>query len=362
MSSFNVKKFIKKNIYLMEPTYIWEKVDKDFLKLNNNESTYEIPEDIKIDLQKKLKTIKFNLYPQWNLETIKQWIANYIWCKSNQVLIDNSSCEVLKTILMTITKPWNTIVSLTPSFVLYPTLSKIFNTTLLEVEYKQNFEIPFDELLELNWDIILIANPNNPTWTYINPQTIEKELLQKTNKIVIIDEAYIEFWWKSTTNLINKYPNLIVVRTFSKWFLSAWMKIWYAIANPEFIKQFEKVQSPFHIDVFKQNYIISLLKYKNEILEICDKIIQTRQYFQNKLQDLWFITTNSYWNFVFIYWHNKNISLTKIYEILKKNKIIIMLYPYKIYNAEYLRISIWKKDEMQKIIEIIENFIFKKNC
>ncbi len=330
----------------------------DFLQLNNNQSSYQIPEEVIEDLNNKLGNINFAKYPNQNTSTLQQWLAYYYKCDSEQILIDNWANKVLETIFRAVLKPWDTVVSPTPSFLLYSYICKLNQVTFLEVDYETNWKFPTEEILDMNADVILISNPNNPTWVYVTPEEIEN-LLSQTNKLVIVDESYIEFGWESVIPLVKLYPNLIVIRSFASWFQSAGIMIAVAVANPELIHQIKKIQLPFNIDAFKQQYIITMLKYQSEFSIFTKKIKQTRGKFQLSLEELWFDLTNSFGNFVFIYDNKQNISLKNLYEFLKKNKIIIMYYPNIIYDKDYIRITIWTDEEMELVLDKIKNFLKK---
>jgi len=203
--------------------------------------------------------------------------------------------------------------------------------------------------------MIIIANPNNPTGTYIEVEKIKK-FLNSYNGLLVVDEAYIDFYGGSAINLVKDYDNLIVTRSFSKSYSLAGLRIGIAIANEEIIKGFMKIKDSYNLDKIaatvaeKSLLDLKTFNYNRQML------IDNKEYMEEKLLDLDFEIVPSKGNFLFIK-HSK-ISSKNLYEQLKEKKILIRYFSGKI-QEDYVRITVGTMMELKKLFKELNSIIAK---
>lgn len=349
--------FFSPHILEIEKRFTGAVVDSDWIKLNANENTYPLPYWLLRDLEKGLSGCLLNRYPNNDFSEVKQALAKHFGCEKDQILIENWSSNALSLLFHALLSKDEVFATTTPSFVLYPYLAKVHEVEYKEFNYISNINLPVDELIAVQAKVIILANPNNPTWSAYPLEYIER-ILKYTKSIVIIDEAYIDFWGETAISLLKKYTKLIITRTFSKSFALAWARIGVIIAHPEIIAQLEKLQAPFHLTRFTQKTILTALNYTDKFWQHIQKIKRSREQFQTFLQNKWFIVIPSSTNFIFIQGHqNLNFNFSVLEKYFIQHKIKVMIYPKKMYGKIYMRITIGTEEEMKKVEQIIEYYM-----
>lgn len=207
---------------------------------------------------------------------------------------------------------------------------------------------------------VIFPNPNAPTGLTLPLSDIEDIIIENKHKVVIVDEAYIDFGGETALSLVNKYDNLIVTRTFSKSRSMAGMRIGYCIGNEQLISVLNSVKFSFN------SYTMSDVAIKCGFASINDdtyfknivaKIIDTREKTKESLTKLGFTFLDSSSNFIFAK-HNE-ISGEELFNALKENKIFVRHFNVPRVN-EYLRITIGTEREMEELISFLDSYISGK--
>ena len=190
------------------------KLGHQLIKLNTNENPYPPSPKVKEAL-KKVVNSDLQLYPDPSGGELKQAIANYYQLNSEQVFVGNGSDEVLALAFMALLKHEKPILFPDISYSFYPVYSKLFEIEYLQVPVAEDFNININDYLQENGGLIF-PNPNAPTGCLLALDQISELLKAHPSSLVVVDEAYIDFGGESAVSLINQYPNLLVVQTFSK--------------------------------------------------------------------------------------------------------------------------------------------------
>lgn len=220
--------------------------------LDFNERTIPAGEKVMQALFEFINNDKFQLYPEYG-DLFKK-IAAYSGVKDNQVMVTNGSDQGIELIFNVFTEKGNKIVIPSPSFAMFYQCAKVNENQLITPAYEDDLSFPTDKVLDLIEDdirFVVICNPNNPTGTAVGLEDIER-ILEKalsTNTLVYIDEAYYEFCQITAAGLIEKYPNLIITRTFSKAFGLASLRIGYVLSSTKNIDEMLKVRGPYDINM-----------------------------------------------------------------------------------------------------------------
>lgn len=362
MAKFKIENIVKPSIKGIAKYIPGESPDKNnskFVKLSSNESPFQIPEKNFSSINKLLKNS--HLYPDGDCLILKKSIAERFKLKSNQIICGNGSDDILSIICQTFSREGSEVICSEYGFIYYPIIAKAAGCKVVTAKTEQLSVSCQNILKKINkkTKIIFIANPNNPTGTII----FKKELIKFLDKIppkiiVVLDGAYSEFIedknYSDGIDLVNKYKNLIITRTFSKIFGLAGLRLGWGYSNKEIINLMERIRGPFNVNLIAQ-YIGSLiLKDKEFLRKSIDHNEKWRLYLPKELNKLGFKVKTSYTNFVLVEVDKKRYSKEKILNTLKKNKIIVR--DMKSYNLQnFFRVSIGKDSHMKKFLKVLKS-------
>ncbi len=273
------------------------------VKLDANENPFPWPEGMKEELFSK--EVAFNRYPDGKAQMLRDEIACYNGVNTEEVLLGNGSDELIQVTLHTFGGPGRSLMIHPPTFGMYAAAATITGTNLVEVPLVEGIKMDLKTMLEKSSTdesikVIIICNPNNPTGSLF-PQEEILELVRRTKALVVVDEAYVEFAGESLIREINNYPNLLIMRTFSKAFGMAALRLGYVIGNEELINCLNKVRQPFNVNSFSQQAGIVALKYESEYkkqIEIIKQEMQILYNGMNKIPNLKVLPTKA--NFILL--------------------------------------------------------------
>ncbi len=203
----------------------------------------------------------------------------------------------------------------------------------------------------------MIPNPNAPTGLMEDVGVLEEIVAANPGSVVVIDEAYVDFGGESMLPLIGRYPNLMVVQTFSKSRAMAGMRIGFAIANEKLIGYLKDVKFSFNSYTMGLPAILAgkaALLDQAYFKETVGKIIDTREWAKEQLKGLGFTLTDSKSNFVFA--SHRSIPAREIFQALKENNIYVRYWDKPRIN-NHLRITIGTREQMETLVAFLENYI-----
>jgi histidinol-phosphate aminotransferase len=336
-----------------------EQINEDtYIKLNANENPYPPSKNAQNAIQQMDKS-KLRLYPDFGCHKLRTEIAKYYNIKTDEVFVGNGSDEVLAFSFLAFFNPGDYICSPNVTYSFYIVYASFFNLRYKPIPLDADFNIVLNDLFIDNGGLI-IANPNALTGKIVSINFIENILKKNINSLIIIDEAYIDFGGDSAAGLIKKYPNLLIIQTFSKSRSLAGLRIGFALGNKDLIEGLNRVKNSINSYTLDSIAIVgaaAALKDKNYFKLITNKIIDTREKISRKLKDLGFIVTDSKANFIFISY--PGINAKRIYMLLKERKILVRYFEVSGID-NFLRVSIGTNEQMEyffkSIKEIIENF------
>ncbi len=335
---------------------------KKFIKLNSNENPYKISLKIKLAVWKEMR--KANRYPDPNCTELKKKIAIKFNSDFNlnltteNIFVANGSDEVIAFLTQAFFENCEKPL-IFPSITYCPDIwAELYSATYQTFPNKPDFNIDVDALCIENCSGVYIANPNT-TGLVLTLNEIEKlAKFHNGKRVVIVDEAYIDFGGESAIKLVKKYDNLVITRSFSKSYGLAGFRIGYAIAHKDIIKALSKLKDSFGI---VETNRLSLkageksLDCEKYIFRNIEKIKKTRDNFIKQLQKSNFEIIPSQANFVWIKIDkNKHRFNAKyFYEQLKKQNIFVRYFGTG-WNKDWIRITIGTQRQMNKTLKIIK--------
>ena len=256
------------------------------IKLNQNESSYDLPFELKNKITNKLLDSNWNIYPEFVPEWLYEKVSNYYSLKKDNILIGNGSNEMINTILISILENGKTLIVSVPTFTVYSLISSNLNANIIRIFLKEDFSFDVESIefkvSENRNSVTVICSPNNPTGSVMKKDDIEK-IVKMSSGIVVIDEAYGEFGGESVIDLISEYNNLVVLKTFSKAFGLASLRMGFMLGSKELIAEFSKVKLPYNLNIFSLITLDEIFSNLSFLSENIDKIKNEREFLKNEL-------------------------------------------------------------------------------
>lgn len=342
------------NIRQVEPYVPGEQPkNTNVIKLNTNENPYGPSPRVKAvtDDAELLR-----LYPDPTASLLVNELASYHGVEASQVFVGVGSDDVLAMSFLTFFNSDKPILFPDITYSFYDVWAELFRIPYERVCLDENFRLKKEDYCRENGGIVF-PNPNAPTGIFEPLDTVEEIIRKNPDGIVIVDEAYIDFGGKTALPLIEKYDNLVVVRTFSKSRSMAGVRIGYAISNPELIKALNDVKYSYNSYTMNRPSILmgtESVKDEQYFCETVEKIIATREKFVNDIAELGFTCLPSSANFVFAT-HNR-VPAKAIFEAAKENNIYVRYFD-KPRIDNYLRISIGTDEQMRTFVDFLKQFV-----
>ncbi len=257
--------------------------------LSANENPHNVPEEVQLEVRKALRDFSFNRYPDPLANELRDLIAEANGLARENVLLGNGGDELLFNIALAWGGPGRTFLNVPPTFSVYEANARLTGTTVVNIPRTATFDIDEEAVLRRvaqgDIDYVIITSPNNPTGKMAS-ETFLCKLLEATDALVMVDEAYFEFSRFSMRPYLDKHKNLIILRTFSKAFSLAGVRLGYVLADEAVIREFIKVRQPYSVDAVSQ--AIGKAVYRNRALfeRGIEQIIEQRGFLQEQLRAL----------------------------------------------------------------------------
>lgn len=326
--------------------------DPGIIKLNTNENPYPPSPKVLEAINKEIGEA-LRLYPSPTVDTLREEIGDLYGLTKENVFIGNGSDEVLAFSFMAFFEPGRKIRYPDISYSFYPVYAKLFNIPVEEIPLRDDFTINPSDYFESEGGVIF-PNPNAPTSLYLKLDAIKEILENNREKIVIVDEAYIDFAKGSAVSLLEKYDNLLIIQTMSKSRSLAGLRVGFALGSEELIEGLIRIKDSFNsytIDRLAIAGATAAIRDKEYFEETTKKIIETREWTIKELEKRGFNVLPSQTNFLFATHPEKNAE--SLYEQLKENNILVRYFN-KPKIDEYLRITIGTDQEMQSFLDVID--------
>jgi len=327
----------------------------NLIKLNTNENPYS-PSPKALAAIQNAANERLRLYPDPNSDGLKQTIATYNNINANQVFVGNGSDEVLAHIFQGLLKHEKPLLFPDITYSFYPVYCGLYDIKYKTIPLNDAFEINMDDFGAENGGIIF-PNPNAPTGIGLALDKIESLLKRHAHRLIVIDEAYIDFGGESAVALIEKYNNLLVVQTFSKSRSLAGLRVGYAMGNPSLIEGLERVKNSFNsypIDSLAAAGAAAAIEDDEHFKSTCSKIMKSREYLSHALTDLGFNVLPSQANFVFV--QHQTEDAQDIQKSLRQQGMIVRHFKQPRIE-QCLRITIGTQDECSRLIQALKVII-----
>ncbi|HPS58329.1 MAG TPA: histidinol-phosphate transaminase [Spirochaetota bacterium] len=330
--------------------------DRVYIKLNANENPYPPSPEVARVLH-EFDASQLRLYPDPDSDELRGAIARMLGSgiTPEMILAGNGSDEVLSFVFYTFFDSDAPLYFPEHTYSFYPVYAGYYGIPYKKIQLGKDFSINIDAMLEGESGGIIFANPNAPTGIYMPLEGI-RSILDRypEDKVVVVDEAYIDFGGESALALLKDYRNLVIIRTFSKSYCFAGARLGFVVANPELISALFTTKNSFNhfpVDLLAQRIGIASCGDPDYYKKINSTIMQTRESFSAGLRDAGWDVLPSMANFVLA--RKNGFDGRYIYNYIKQNGILV-----RYFNipgiTDFVRISIGTPGDMIKLLGIMK--------
>jgi len=320
-------KLIRKNLRKLKALKEDLVVSKEFIRMDYSVSKFPPSPKVIETIQSISKEV--NRYPDGSAQELREALAKYNKVNPDMIIVGNGADEIIDMISRTFLEPKDEVIIFAPTYSYYEYSAKVIGAKvkMLPSMTKNTYTINPEKVIggiSPKTKIIWVCNPNNPTGNAIPQQTI-KEILENTNCIVAVDECFFEFLGEPSLDFLKEYDRLIIVRSMSKTFGLAGLRLGYAIANTEVINSIWKVKPLFNVNLIAQVAGIAALEDIKYYKKAWREISNEREYLTEQLSKLKGIEVFlSKTNFLLINVNKCGKTPEKIYKELIKRKIFVL--------------------------------------
>lgn len=319
--------------------------------LHANENPYPLPREITDEILEAAAALELNRYPDAEVSELRNEIAGYAGVDPSWIWIGDGANEVLLQACLAYGGPGRTSLHFEPSYVMHHRQAGMAATRMEVLRRTDNFSIDIDTALESidrsRPDVVFVCSPNNPTGT-VTPIDDIRRIARSSDALIIVDEAYFEFSGASLVPYLAEHPNVIVVRTLSKAFRLAGVRLGYGIASPDLLEELGRVRMPYGQSAFTQLAATVVLRHREKVLETVSAIIAERERLGDRLGELPGVEMfASGANFVFF----RHPNSSRLLEGLAAQGIVIRDFSYMEGCDNCLRVTAGRPDENDEFLE-----------
>jgi histidinol-phosphate aminotransferase len=325
--------------------------EQGVIKLNTNENPYP-PSPRVVEALRREITENLRKYPDPMCRAVRAKAAEVYGLRPDQILVGNGSDDLLTMVVRAFAGEGDLIVQPTPTYTLYETLAQIQGARVESVSFRELDRLP-DGLVRPGARITFIANPNSPTGTVVPIPQLD-ELAGQIDGVLVVDEAYVDFADEDSLPILARHDNVLILRSFSKSFSLAGLRIGLGFGPADLIAGLIKVKDSYNVNRLSQAAALAALEDVDGMRRNAARIRQTREELRSALTDLGFQVYASQSNFLWV--RCRRIPARTIYEELKRRRILIRYFSHPGL-ADCIRITIGDPGEVQALLREIGNLL-----
>jgi histidinol-phosphate aminotransferase len=324
------------------------------IKLDANENPYQFSDKLLDELFCELAKVPLNRYPDADAGELKDVIGKKTGLSRAQIMLGNGSDEILQALMLTFWSPGAKMMIPVPTFGMYSIIGRMVGYEIIEVSLDDSFDLGTDEMVSLaqreGVRLIFLASPNNPTGNCFSLERII-ELLENTDSVIVVDEAYAAFSDQDFLPKLKKYKNLVVLRTLSKIGLAG-LRLGMMFAASDLVYEVNKARLPYNVNSLSQKAACFILNHDDELKDQIEKIKAGRRWLLEKMSQI---------KGIHVYPSDANIILFKVsgmgeklFGSLIEDGILIrnMSRPGRLYNC--FRVCVGTEDENRLFVESLQ--------
>ena len=329
--------------------------DQQYLKLNANENPFPpSPEVVKTVSQ--AQAVKLNLYPDAACNLLHQAVADYYGLQKENVIAGNGSDEILSFALRAFCGEGRGVAYADITYSFYQVWVKLYGLEATIIPLREDLTLCVDEYMDFPGTVI-IANPNAPTGLALPRSEIRRLLEANRERLVIVDEAYVDFGGESCASLVEEFDNLLVVQTMSKSRSLAGARVGFALGCPELIADLNRIKysnNPYNINHLSMLAGAAAMRDTEYFDNCCRAVCEARDWTKAELETLGFTVLPSCTNFLFV--RPEGIAAEELYRRLKENGVLIRWFDADRIR-DHVRITVGTMGQMKLLVEKIRQLL-----
>lgn len=294
-------------------------IGANIIKINSNENPYP-PSPLVLEALRSLDGELLRRYPEPMAGRFRTAVSAALDIPPDWIIVGNGSDELLSVITRACTEPQRRIVCPMPTYVLYRTLAQIQNAEFIEIPYDEDYNLPLEELIATNGSVTFVASPHSPSGTVVPLDLLDK-LATQLQGVLVIDEAYVDFAEENALELVKKHDNVIILRTLSKGYSLAGIRLGFGVANPALIAGLMKVKDSYNVDAIACIVGAAAIQDREYKIANAKRVKASRAKLARELEKLNFDVCPSQANFLLARSPNGNAEF--LYRSLKARGILV---------------------------------------
>jgi histidinol-phosphate aminotransferase len=354
--------FIKKSIHEISEYVVGGKpLQPGLIKLNQNENPYDIPDELKRTLLDEFRVQPWNRYPETFPADLLKALSVAVNHPVEGIIAGNGSNELMYTIFMaTVTRGTKVLIP-SPTFFLYEKAVRVFDGEVVAVRMNDDLSFSTEKIVEAiqkeKPSVVVLVSPNSPTGQSLAIADV-KRILHTSDALVLVDEAYVEFSDRGSVQpLLAENSNLILLRTFSKAFSMAGLRVGYLLAAPRLCAEILKPKIPFAVHAFSALAAITLMNNRDVVTARIRAIKEQKTWLQRQLEmiegiEVFSSDTN------FLIFKTRHAADVLFRRLLDENVLIRDVSSYPMLDRT-LRVNAGLKEENEKFISVLKNILLE---
>jgi len=348
------KSFLRKSLQGFEPYVPGEQPadGEDWIKLNTNESPLP-PSPRVIEAIKAATDESLRLYPSPTAAPARQAIAKHFGLAPMQVTLGNGADELIEMCLRAFAGAGDRVAYPTPTYPLLEPLCRLHDAVPSPNPSGELFTWS-PELMDDPAPLKFLVNPNSPTGTWHGGPSVER-VVKRSKGVVVLDEAYVDFAFESQVALLAKHDNLLILRTMSKSYALAGMRIGFALGSPELIAALDAVKDSYNLDRLAIVAATAAIQDEEHHRKIVDHVVGERRWLELQLHELGFEHSPSEANFVFVKPTMGNVGAAVV-DALRQRRILVRYYD-RDPIAGWCRITVGTRVQHERLLSALKEIL-----
>ena len=332
----------------------------DIVKLDANENFFIEEDWIRSRIQEAVNNTPMVIYPDKLVINAREALSKYLGIQMDQLLVGCGSDDLLLNLSCAFFDRESNIITTEPSFSMYEFFANLFGVDMIRIYLKPDFQIDSESILNQVTEktkLIFIATPNNPTGNQFPKEEILK-IIDNSKTLIVVDEAYVDFASYNMMKYINEYDNLSILRTFSKSWGLAGLRIGLCAANVDLINILRSVQIPFTLNSVSQSLIPIMVKNENYIKNKAKLVKKERDWLFEQLQTIpQLIAYESQANFILVRLNDDKMNMKELINALMYKGVLIRDQTYVKNLENCARITVGTREMNLKLLESLKEIL-----
>jgi len=324
------------------------------LRLHFNENPYGVVDKVRKKVSEALDEVQLRWYPDLKADALRGALSEYTGVSKDKIIVGNGSNEMLQLVVRAVDEVERLVIPV-PTFGMYDRAAKHAGLEVSRVPLDEDFMLDVEGMRDKINEVpsaVIICHPNNPTGNYFDPQDIEA-IIDSDARLIVMDEAYYELGGRTYKDAIDDDPRIVVVRTLSKGFGVAGLRVGYLLGDEEIVEKIKDVQTPYVLDSVSQRIAQIVVEHADEQLKTVDYMISRRKQMMNKFEEIEGMTTlESATNFFLVHVDDDKfgISASEIQKQMLDADVLVRNFDDL---PEYLRVSVASQEVADEFFDIL---------